>query len=340
MTEQKTGKVGLIFVGNATFSSNAAYNLYRTNASARAMYEKSWTMLETRSEFERCYETSLDSIGKLTRIKFISGTVDEREFVERSVNPETMLFISNHVLFNILKENWQGFNYSVSGGHGAGFINAIVEAGAVTYEVALQLVRKGSEHLRKFTNDINGGYLHTFKLSPADTNMIRDLGGIHPAITNTPWNVSYGGLLPHLEKARQELIKRGNKKIGELEPAIPFHTPLVQKISEYLEELVLPIIFKKPQTEILGSSSNTVMRDPDLIKKEVCRLPYSPIDFFGLLVKMLEFEIDSYVVAGADNEGLLSKMVTHNLKNIKGESYNPQVVSVRNHASLEKLLLT
>ena len=226
----------------------------------------------------------------------------------------------------------KGISPDIVAGLSLGEYSALVAAGALDFETALQLVAKRGQ-LMEEAAPVGSGKM--VAIMNAEVSVIEsacqsasDLGVVSPANYNTPQQIVIGGEVTAVDKAVDILKETGVKRMIPLQVSGPFHTALLEQASQGLAEVLEEVTFNDFELPLVGNTEATIMTKKD-IKSLLARQVMEPVRFYESIAEIQAFGVDRVIEVGP------GKVLSGFIKKI---DKNLPTVAVNDLASLEALL--
>ncbi|AUW95906.1 ACP S-malonyltransferase [Streptococcus pluranimalium] len=226
----------------------------------------------------------------------------------------------------------KGISPDIVAGLSLGEYSALVAAGALDFETALQLVAKRGQLMEEAAPAGSGKMV---AIMNAEVSVIEsacqsasDLGVVSPANYNTPQQIVIGGEVTAVDKAVDILKEAGVKRMIPLQVSGPFHTALLEQASQGLAEVLEEVTFNDFELPLVGNTEATIMKKKD-IKSLLARQVMEPVRFYESIAEIQAFGVDRVIEVGP------GKVLSGFIKKI---DKNLPTVAVNDLASLEALL--
>lgn len=226
----------------------------------------------------------------------------------------------------------KGISLDIVAGLSLGEYSALVAAGALDFETALQLVAKRGQLMEEAAPAGSGKMV---AIMNAEVSVIEsacqsasDLGVVSPANYNTPQQIVIGGEVTAVDKAVDILKETGVKRMIPLQVSGPFHTALLEQASQGLAEVLEEVTFNDFELPLVGNTEATIMKKKD-IKSLLARQVMEPVRFYESIAEIQAFGVDRVIEVGP------GKVLSGFIKKI---DKNLSTFAVNDLASLEALL--
>ncbi|WP_438832446.1 ACP S-malonyltransferase [Streptococcus pluranimalium] len=226
----------------------------------------------------------------------------------------------------------KGSSPDIVAGLSLGEYSALVAAGALDFETALQLVAKRGQLMEEAAPAGSGKMV---AIMNAEVSVIEsacqsasDLGVVSPANYNTPQQIVIGGEVTAVDKAVDILKETGVKRMIPLQVSGPFHTALLEQASQGLAEVLEEVTFNDFELPLVGNTEATIMKKKD-IKSLLARQVMEPVRFYESIAEIQAFDVDRVIEVGP------GKVLSGFIKKI---DKNLPTFAINDLASLEALL--
>ncbi|MFU2205802.1 ACP S-malonyltransferase [Streptococcus pluranimalium] len=226
----------------------------------------------------------------------------------------------------------KGISPDIVAGLSLGEYSALVAAGPLDFETALQLVAKRGQLMEEAAPAGSGKMV---AIMNADVALIEeacqkasDLGVVSPANYNTPQQIVIGGEVAAVDKAVDILKETGVKRMIPLQVSGPFHTALLEQASQGLAEVLEEVAFNDFKLPLVGNTEATIMKK-EAIKSLLARQVMEPVRFYESIAEIQAFGVDRVIEIGP------GKVLSGFIKKI---DKNLPTFAVNDLASLEALL--
>ncbi|MDR1562010.1 MAG: ACP S-malonyltransferase [Dysgonamonadaceae bacterium] len=264
------------------------------------------SLYETSAEAKQLLDQANEILG--FRITDIMFTGADEELRQTKVT-QPAIFLHSVALSKSLGEN---FHPAMTAGHSLGEFSALVAAGALQFEDALQLVYKRALAMQK-AGEQNPGAMAAILALPDET-VAEICAGIDdivvPANYNCPGQIVISGTVNGVEKACELLKAAGAKRALKLNVSGAFHSPLMSPAKEELEKAIHSTKFSAPRCPVYQNVSTHGETDPDIIKKNLISQLTSPVRWTQSVQNMIADGADNFTELGPGNvlQGLIGKI--------------------------------
>jgi len=170
---------------------------------------------------------------------------------------------------------------AVVAGHSLGEYSALVAAGALAFDDALQLVRFRAEAMQRAVPVGQGGMAAILGLADADVRQACSeaaRGQVVEAVNyNAPMQVVIAGHADAVERACALALAKGAKRALPLAVSAPFHSSLLLPAAQELRGYLTNIEFSTPKIALIDNVDVALASDAASIRDALCRQAASPV---------------------------------------------------------------
>uniref|UniRef100_UPI003F691CE3 ACP S-malonyltransferase n=1 Tax=Streptococcus pluranimalium TaxID=82348 RepID=UPI003F691CE3 len=302
-------KTAFLFAGQGAQTLGMARDLYEHFDIVKATFEQASQILGY--DIRRLIDENQD---KLNQTRFTQPAI----------------LTTSVAIYKLLIE--KGISPDIVAGLSLGEYSALVAAGALDFETALQLVAKRGQLMEEAAPAGSGKMV---AIMNAEVSVIEsacqsasDLGVVSPANYNTPQQIVIGGEVAAVDKAVDILKETGVKRMIPLQVSGSFHTALLEQASQGLAEVLEEVTFNDFELPLVGNTEATIMKKKD-IKSLLARQVMEPVRFYESIAEIQAFDVDRVIEVGP------GKVLSGFIKKI---DKNLPTFAINDLASLEALL--
>lgn len=196
-------------------------------------------------------------------------------------------------------------------GHSLGEYSALVAADVLDFATALKLVRERGRLMKESGESTPGGMAAVIGLKPDVLEEVcrqaRDKGIVCAANYNTPTQTVISGELAALSAAIELAVANGAQRVIRLAVSIAAHSPLMQRASDQLSEVIGLLRWQDAYIPIVSDISARVLVSADEIRTELARQLYSSVRWPEAVRQMLGAGVTTFVELGPGE--VLSTMI-------------------------------
>ncbi|MDY4745047.1 MAG: ACP S-malonyltransferase [Bacteroidaceae bacterium] len=286
-----------VFPGQGAQFSGMGKDLYETNETAKALFEKANEILGFR----------------ITDIMF-AGTDEE---LKQTRVTQPAVFLHSVISAICLGDDFQP---DMVGGHSLGEFSALVAAGALSFEDGLRLVHARALAMQKAC-EVAPGTMAAIIALPDDTieGICSEVsaegnGVVVPANYNCPGQLVISGNVETVNAACDKLKAAGAKRALVLPVGGAFHSPLMQPAAEELQKAIEEVEFKTPRCPIYQNVDAQAHTDAAEIKQNLMAQLTASVKWTQEVNNMIEAGATDFTECGPGKalQGMIAKIAKGN----------------------------
>ena len=286
-----------VFPGQGAQFSGMGKDLYETNETAKALFEKANEVLGFR----------------ITDIMF-AGTDEE---LKQTRVTQPAVFLHSVISAICLGDDFQP---DMVGGHSLGEFSALVAAGALSFEDGLRLVHARALAMQKAC-EVAPGTMAAIIALPDDTieGICSEVsaegnGVVVPANYNCPGQLVISGNVEAVNAACDKLKAAGAKRALVLPVGGAFHSPLMQPAAEELQKAIEEVEFKTPRCPIYQNVDAQAHTDAAEIKQNLMAQLTASVKWTQEVNNMIEAGATDFTECGPGKalQGMIAKIAKGN----------------------------
>ena len=286
-----------VFPGQGAQFSGMGKDLYETNETAKALFEKANEILGFR----------------ITDIMF-AGTDEE---LKQTRVTQPAVFLHSVISAICLGDDFQP---DMVGGHSLGEFSALVAAGALSFEDGLRLVYARAMAMQKAC-EVAPGTMAAIIALPDDTieGICSEVsaegnGVVVPANYNCPGQLVISGNVEAVNAACDKLKAAGAKRALVLPVGGAFHSPLMQPAAEELQKAIEEVEFKTPRCPIYQNVDAQAHTDASEIKQNLMAQLTASVKWTQEVNNMIEAGATDFTECGPGKalQGMIAKIAKGN----------------------------
>ncbi|MCI7082943.1 MAG: ACP S-malonyltransferase [Bacteroidaceae bacterium] len=286
-----------VFPGQGAQFSGMGKDLYETNETAKALFEKANEILGFR----------------ITDIMF-AGTDEE---LKQTRVTQPAVFLHSVISAICLGDDFQP---DMVGGHSLGEFSALVAAGALSFEDGLRLVHARALAMQKAC-EVAPGTMAAIIALPDDTieGICSEVsaegnGVVVPANYNCPGQLVISGNVEAVNAACDKLKAAGAKRALVLPVGGAFHSPLMQPAAEELQKAIEEVEFKTPRCPIYQNVDAQAHTDASEIKQNLMAQLTASVKWTKEVNNMIEAGATDFTECGPGKalQGMIAKIAKGN----------------------------
>lgn len=236
------------------------------------------------------------------------------------------LLTVSHILFRLLGET-----PAVAAGHSLGEYSAVLSAGAMTFQEAVQLVHKRGQFMQEAV-PVGQGAMAAIIGAPLET-VQQALEQVAGTVTLANWNSASQIVISGDKKAVEEAVGIiSAPKSVFLPVSAPFHSPLMQPAQDKLSLELERIEFRDLVFPVVNNIETREMERGDEVREALKEQVTRPVLWQGTMLKFLnEYRITKFLEIGSGK--VLSGLIRRTARELDIEI---DVYNIQNLADLEQ----
>lgn len=282
-----------VFPGQGAQFTGMGKDLYETNETAKALFEKANDILGFR----------------ITDIMF-EGTAEE---LKQTKVTQPAVFLHSVISALCMGE---AFQPDMVGGHSLGEFSALVAAGALQFEDGLRLVHARAMAMQKACEAAPGGMAAVLALPDETIEKVcaevsaEGQGVVVPANYNCPGQLVISGNVEAVNRACELLKAAGAKRALPLPVGGAFHSPLMQPAKDELQTAIEATTFSTPRCPIYQNVDGKAHTDADEIKANLIAQLTASVRWTQEVQAMIEAGATEFTECGPGKalQGMIAKI--------------------------------
>jgi [acyl-carrier-protein] S-malonyltransferase len=229
----------------------------------------------------------------------VAATARDTEALKRTEVVQLAVFVCDLAAHAVLTS--EGVRCDMGAGHSLGEYAALVAAGVVELEPALEALATRAEAMGKASRDNPGAMTALLGVSPEDAAEICDVAGrgdvLAVANENSAKQTVLSGSVSAIERAEELARGRGAKAV-RLSVAGAFHSPLMEPALAPVREVLSRVQFHAPSFPIVPNVSATPTSQPSALRDCLSRHLVSPVRWDATMRAMEDAGITWFIEAG------------------------------------------
>jgi len=230
-------------------------------------------------------------------LRYLIDTEEEKLNQTRYTQPA--ILATSVAIYRLLQE--KGHQPDMVAGLSLGEYSALVASGALDFEDAVALVAKRGVYMEEAAPAGSGKMVAVLN-TPVEVieeacQKASELGVVTPANYNTPAQIVIGGEGAAVDRAVELLQEAGTKRLIPLKVSGPFHTALLEPVSQKLAETLAQVSFSDFICPLVGNTEAIVMQKED-IAQLLTRQVKEPVRFYESIAVMQEAGVTNFIEIG------------------------------------------
>lgn len=242
-----------------------------------------------------------------TFLQKASGSVDNRlsrfhyslqNFLDDELRNQYISYILSCSLADYFRDQY--FMPGYSAGYSMGIYASLYQAGAISFEDGLQMIRLAYHEIRQITEGKQYGMGTVIGLSLEDIERIiaRNFKTIEITNQNSIYSFVLSGSFDEIITMVEIVRNEGALHTRLIQVTVPYHSTIIQGIDEKFTRSLAGIPVLKPQTKIISLADQSVLQDADALKKEVIRNLFSHLNWFKTQLRLQELGVTRFLECG------------------------------------------
>jgi [acyl-carrier-protein] S-malonyltransferase len=196
----------------------------------------------------------------------------------------------------------RGIKPQAAAGHSLGEYGALVASGVLEPGQSISLVAKRGELMEKAVPQ--GGQmaavlgLEAKVVEKLCKEVSSQVGAVEPANYNCPGQIVVSGWASSVEEFSARAREAGAKRIIPLATSGPFHSSLMERITDPWKTVLEKVQLKAPSIPYVANVSATYLEDPDRIKEALVAQVKSPVLWEQSMRKFVQDGFELFVEVG------------------------------------------
>ncbi|NLY30327.1 MAG: ACP S-malonyltransferase [Firmicutes bacterium] len=254
----------------------------------------------------------------------------EEKLKQTEYTQPALLTVST-MLGSILNAN--GLVPDVVAGHSLGEYSALVAAGSLDFETAVNLVARRGRLMEEAVPEGRGTMAVLLGLDYEQVvSICREAAQgevVEPANLNCPGQIVISGHRKAVERAMALGREQGARRVVELDVSGPFHSSLMRPAAEIFAEDLAGAALRDPQVPVIANATADYVQEAAEIRKVLVKQLYSPVRWEETVQRLISHGVDTFIEVGPGRvlAGLIKRI-----------SRNVTVVGFQEMEGLEKVL--
>jgi len=234
-----------------------------------------------------------------------------KEELTKTENAQPALLLSGIAVHRILEK--EDIHPVMTVGHSLGEYSALVAAGALSEEDALQLVKTRGKLMEDAFPAGQGTMAAVLGLK--ETEIAEAIAQVSDEVVdianlNCPGQIVISGSKKGIDEASDHLKEKGAKRVLPLNVSGPFHSRLMKTANEKFASYLNETEINDTSIPVYANVSALPVSKKEDIKDLLIKQLYSPVQFEASIRNMMEQDVDAFVELGGGKvlSGLLRKI--------------------------------
>jgi [acyl-carrier-protein] S-malonyltransferase len=171
----------------------------------------------------------------------------------KTENAQPGIFLVSWVVFELLKEQFNGLKFEAVAGLSLGEFTALTAAGAMSFEDGLRVVRERGKFMQEACDATRGGMAAIIGLDEMPTREVCAQAGVTLANLNCPGQIVISGATEKITAAVELAKAKGAKRAIPLPVAGAYHSPLMSSAQPKLQAELAKIQISAPGVTVISN---------------------------------------------------------------------------------------
>jgi [acyl-carrier-protein] S-malonyltransferase len=227
-----------------------------------------------------------------------------RTFQDDELRTQYLTYIYSCAASSVLKMN--GLYSTLNAGYSMGIYASVFDAGAISFETGLFLIKIAYQTLHASLNNEFFGMGTLIGLDDVDIQKLIDHSSLKIEITNqnAPYSYVVSGNLDDIRKLMDLAKEEGALHTRDLAVSIPYHSSHLKSGAMEFARQISHFEIKAPETPMISLIDQVTLSTPALIREELIRNLFQPLNWFRTMNAMLENKISVFIECGS-SKGLV-----------------------------------
>ena len=245
-----------------------------------------------------------------------------KNFLDDELRTQLMTYLLCCSYSGFLKE--KNIVPSVCAGYSMGIYAAAYQAGSISFEDGLFLIRKAFLEIKKITVTKSYGMGTVLGLKLEDINQImkEDSGSLEIANQNSPYSFILSGELEEIKKVLDKAQEEGALNNRLLNVSIPYHSKLLAATEGPFGTFIETLSFNDPEIPVVSLIDQSHIKDAGALRKEIARNLYTSLNWYQTQLRLQNSGVRSFIECGP------GKTLVKNAKFVEGDSRFYSVTSL------------
>jgi [acyl-carrier-protein] S-malonyltransferase len=223
------------------------------------------------------------------------------------------IFVHSVIMQQIMSP--RGLQMGAAAGHSLGEFSALVAAGSIQFDAALELVALRGELMQNVGDERPGTMAAILGLDLEKVTAVCEEASVNgevvvPANLNAPGQIAISGDVEAVRRAMPLAKENGAKRAIELNVSGAFHSPLMEPVANKFAKAVANVIIRTPSVPIYQNVTATSTKDPEIIRERLIQQLTSPVRWYETVENIIANGVEEFIEVGpgAVLQGLVKRI--------------------------------
>ena len=241
----------------------------------------------------------------------------EKTFLQDELRTQYITFIYSCTISELLRR--EGYSPVITAGYSMGIYAALFDAGSISYETGLLLIRSAYQSLQGSLNNESYSMGALIGLSDTDIQELIDHHHLRIEITNQNASHSFvvSGYRDDIQILMQLAREQGALHVRDLAVSIPYHSSYLKEGAMDFSGKTIYLNISAPKSQLFSLIDQTLLSTADSTRQETVRNLYQPLNWYLTMQILLYQNITHYIECGP------STGLGKNAKFVNGIKFSP-----------------
>jgi malonyl CoA-acyl carrier protein transacylase len=263
--------------------------------------------------FATHFQSMLQTAAKQVDPSLADFTFNGNTFLDDELRTQYITYIYSCAASSLLRK--YGITPIMNVGYSMGIYASLFDAGSVSFETGLELIRLAYLSLMRAIGSRSFGMGSLIGLSGRDIHHLIDQADLQIEITNQNAAHSFvvSGYHHDIMKLMELAKVEGALHTRDLKVSIPYHSSYLKEGAMHFAREISHLEVKHPGNQLISLIDQTFLTSPEIIRQELINNLFYALNWFRTKQVMLERRISVFVECGP------SKGLVKNSKFVEGD---------------------
>jgi [acyl-carrier-protein] S-malonyltransferase len=269
------------------------------------------------SGFHNGFREFLTQAADSTDAELAGFDFDNKPFLEDELRTQYITYIYSCTTSSLLRK--AQISPVIAAGYSMGIYAALFDSGSVSLKTGLTLIRIAYQCLHGALNSRRFGMGSLIGLTCMDIQQLIDQSALRVEITNQNASHSFvvSGYQDDIQKLMELAKEEGALHTRDLAVSIPYHSSYLKEGAMEFARQISHLEIGAPKTPLISLIDQISLDTPEIIRQEIIRNLFHPLNWFRTMQAMLERHVSLFVECGP-SEGL-----ARNARFVEGIRFSP-----------------